>query len=50
VKLGASWGMPDTLVPRTVRIDPKSRTFANRLVGGLLVSAPNHVFTLPCKV
>jgi hypothetical protein len=44
VKLGASRGMPDSLVPRTVRFDPKPRTFGNHLVGGLLVSTPYRVF------
>jgi hypothetical protein len=44
VKLGASRGMPDSLVPRTVRFDHKPRTFGNRLVGGLLLSAPYRVF------
>jgi hypothetical protein len=32
VKLGALRGMPDSLVPRTVRFHPKPRTFGNRLV------------------
>jgi hypothetical protein len=33
VKLGASRGMPASLVPRTVSFDPKSRIFGNRLDG-----------------
>jgi hypothetical protein len=37
------WGMPDSLVPRTVRFDPKLRTFGNRLVV-VLAGAPYHVF------
>jgi hypothetical protein len=43
VKLGASRGMPDSLVPRTVRFDPKPRTFGNRLVV-VLAGAPYRVF------
>jgi hypothetical protein len=42
VTLGASWGMPTNLVPRTVGFDPKSRTFGNRLDG-----CPRRG-TLPC--
>jgi hypothetical protein len=33
VKLGASWGMPASLVLRTVSFDPKLRIFGNRLDG-----------------
>jgi hypothetical protein len=44
VKLGASRGMPASLVPRIVGFDPKPRIFGNRLVGGLLVSTPCRVF------
>jgi hypothetical protein len=43
VTLGASRGMPASLVPRTVRFDPKPRTFRNRLVV-VLVGAPYRVF------
>jgi hypothetical protein len=38
------WGIPDSLVPRTVSFDPKSRTFGNCLVGELLVREPFRVF------
>jgi hypothetical protein len=31
-------------VPKTVRFDPEPKSFGNRLVGGLLVSAPYCVF------
>jgi hypothetical protein len=44
VKLGALQGMPDSLVPGTVRFDLKPRTFGNLLVGGLFVSTPYRVF------
>jgi hypothetical protein len=37
------WGMPNSLVPRTVRFDPKPRTFGNRLVV-VLTGAPYRVF------
>jgi hypothetical protein len=43
VKLGASQGMPDSLVHRTVRFDPKPRTFGNRLVV-VHVGAPYRLF------
>jgi hypothetical protein len=43
VKLGASRGIPDSLVPRTVSFDPKLRTFGNRLVV-FLARAPYRVF------
>jgi hypothetical protein len=33
VTLGASRGMPTSLVPKTVRFDPKPRTFGNHLDG-----------------
>jgi hypothetical protein len=36
-------GMPDSLVPRTVSFDPKTRTFGNRLVV-VLAGAPYRVF------
>jgi hypothetical protein len=35
--------MPDSLVPRTVRFDPKLRSFGNRLVV-VLAGAPYPVF------
>jgi hypothetical protein len=38
-----------SLVPRTVSVDPKLRTFRNRLVGAIFVSAPFRVLGLPCK-
>jgi hypothetical protein len=38
------WDMPDSLVPGTVRFDPKSRIFGNRLVGVSSVGAPLRVF------
>jgi hypothetical protein len=41
--LGALWGLPNSLVPRIVRFDPKLRTFGNRLVV-VLAGAPYHVF------
>jgi hypothetical protein len=41
--LGASWGMPASLVHRTARFDPKPRTFGNRLVV-VLAGAPYRVF------
>jgi hypothetical protein len=37
-------GMPDSLVPGTVRFDPKPRTFGNRQVGVSSVGAPLRVF------
>jgi hypothetical protein len=40
VRLGASWGMPVSLVPRTVSIDPNLRIFGNCLLAG----APYRVF------
>jgi hypothetical protein len=39
-KLGASRGMPASLVPRTVRFDPNPRTFGNRLVVVLATGIP----------
>jgi hypothetical protein len=47
VKLGASRGMPDSLVPRIVSFDPKLSIFGNHLVV-VLAGAPYHVlrFTL----
>jgi hypothetical protein len=36
------WGIPDSLVPRTVSFNPKPRTFGNRLV------VVQCVGTLPC--
>jgi hypothetical protein len=33
VRLGALWGMPANLVPRTVGSVPNPRTFGNRLDG-----------------
>jgi hypothetical protein len=38
------WGMPGSLVPRTVSFDPKPRIFGNRLVGVSSVGAPLRVF------
>jgi hypothetical protein len=49
VKLGASRGRPDNLVPRTVRFDPKPGTFGNRLVV-VLTGHPTVCLCLPCKV
>jgi hypothetical protein len=49
VKLGASRGMPDSLVPRTVSFDPKPRIFGNRLVV-VHVEAIPMCLGLPCKV
>jgi hypothetical protein len=46
VTMGASRGMPASLVPRTVSFDPMPRIFGNRLVV-VLMGAPNCVF---CKV
>jgi hypothetical protein len=46
----ASWGTPDNRVPRTVNFDPKTRTFGNHLVGGLLVITPSVCLALPYKV
>jgi hypothetical protein len=43
VTLGASRGMPASLVPRTVRFNPKLKTFGNYLVV-VLAGAPYHVF------
>jgi hypothetical protein len=40
VKLGASQGMPASLVPRTLRFDPNPRTFGNRLVVVLVRGIP----------
>jgi hypothetical protein len=42
VKLGASRGMPDNFVPKTVSSDPKPRIFGNRLDG--CPRAPYRVF------
>jgi hypothetical protein len=33
VRLDASWGVPVSLVPRTVRFDPNLRIFGNCLGG-----------------
>jgi hypothetical protein len=49
VKLGASQGMPDGLVPRTVRFDPNPRTFGNRLVV-VHVGVSSMCLALPCNV
>jgi hypothetical protein len=49
VKLGASRGTPDSLVPRTVSFDPKPRTFGNRLVV-VHVGSPSVCLGLPCMV
>jgi hypothetical protein len=38
------WDTPDSLVPRTVRFDPKLRIFGNRLVGVSSVGAPLREF------
>jgi hypothetical protein len=38
------WDMSDSLVPRTVRFDPKQRIFGNRLVGVSSVGALLRVF------
>jgi hypothetical protein len=43
VRLGASWGMPVNLIPRTVRFDPNPRIFGNCLVV-VLTGTPYHVF------
>jgi hypothetical protein len=43
------WGKPDSLVLRTVRFDPKPRTFGNYLVV-VHVGAPSVCLGLPCKV
>jgi hypothetical protein len=43
VKLGASQGMLDSLVSRTVRFDPKPRIFEKRVVV-VLAGAPYRVF------
>jgi hypothetical protein len=43
VRLGASWGMPVNLVPRTVALLPNPRTFGNRL-DGCLAGATYRVF------
>jgi hypothetical protein len=48
VKLGALEGMPDRLVPRTVRFDPKPRNCWNRLVV-VHVGAPYRVFRFNLK-
>jgi hypothetical protein len=38
------WGIPDSLVPRTVCYYPNPRTFRNRLVGVVSTRAPLRVF------
>jgi hypothetical protein len=38
------WDMSDSLVPGTVRFDPKPRIFGNRLVGVSSIGAPLRVF------
>jgi hypothetical protein len=38
------WDMSDSLVPGTVRFDPKPRIFGNFMVGVSSVGAPLHVF------
>jgi hypothetical protein len=43
------WGMPDSLIPRTVRFDFKPRTFGNHLVV-VHVGAPFVCLGLPGKV
>jgi hypothetical protein len=43
------WDMSDSLVPGTVRFDPKPRIFGNRLVGSLL-GHHSVCLGLPCKV
>jgi hypothetical protein len=49
VTLGASRGMPASLVPWTVSFDPKPRSFGNRLVV-VLMGHPTVCLGLPCKV
>jgi hypothetical protein len=44
VKLGASLGMPASLVPRTIRFDPNLRTFGKRLGKLSLRGAAYRVF------
>jgi hypothetical protein len=44
VKLGASRGMPDSLVPRTVSSDPNSRILGTAWMV-VLAGAPYRVFT-----
>jgi hypothetical protein len=43
------WGMPDSLVPGTVRFDPKSRIFGNCLVGEPLLRSLFRVFRFPLQ-
>jgi hypothetical protein len=43
------WGMPDSLVPRTVRFDPDPKSFGNHLVV-VLTGAPYRVFRFTLKV
>jgi hypothetical protein len=43
------WGTPDSYVPGTIRFDPKTRTFENRLVV-VHVGASSVCLGLPCKV
>jgi hypothetical protein len=49
VKLGASWVMPDSRVPRTISFDPKPSTFGYLMVV-VLVEHPTVCLGLPCKV
>jgi hypothetical protein len=42
--MGAMCGMLDSLVPKTIRLDPEVKSFGNNLVGALLVSTPFRVF------
>jgi hypothetical protein len=37
-------GVPDSLVPKTVRFDPELKSFGNRLIGALLVREHFRVF------
>jgi hypothetical protein len=41
---GCLAGMPDSLVPKTVRFDPELKSFGNHLVGVLLERALFRVF------
>jgi hypothetical protein len=43
-EVGCTWGIPDSLLLRTVSYYPNPRIFGNRLVGVGSVGAPLRVF------
>jgi hypothetical protein len=49
VRLGASRGMPVSIVPRTVRFDPNPRIFGTAWMV-VLTGQPTVCLGLPCKI